>query len=79
MCPIQVEFKFDSSETIFDNKAMPLELKKWEIHFQIIISTAVGHVQLKFNIWMCRMRTNIQIKFKYTFGQIIFLRVMPLN
>lgn len=43
-------FEFDYDEMIFD-RVKPLELKKkLKIHFQIIISTTVAHIQLKFNI-----------------------------
>lgn len=43
------------------------------IHFPIIISTSVAHIQLKFDTWMWLM--NIE----FEFGLMIFDRVMPLE
>lgn len=46
------------------------------IHFQIIISTIVAHIQLKFNTWTCLI--NIQVKFE--FGSVRwFLTVLSLE
>lgn len=43
-----------------------------EIHFSIIISTTIVHIQLKFDIWMYLI--NKQVQFEFYFGPVIFDR-----
>lgn len=47
------------------------------IHFPIIISTTVAHIQLKFEIRMYLM--HILVRFEFSSGSLIFDKVMPLE
>jgi hypothetical protein len=49
----------------------------WNFQYQLIISPAVLHIQLKLDKWICH--ETIQVKFEFGYGSLIFGIVMPLS
>jgi hypothetical protein len=73
---VQVKFKFGHGSMILAELCPYYFEKKCNLHFPFIISPAVQHIQLKFDIWLCHEK--IQFKFELGHGSMIFGRVMPL-
>jgi hypothetical protein len=77
-----VKFEFDHGSMIFNfifDRVIPLELwiRVRNFQFPFISSPTVVHIQLKFDIWICKR--NAQVKFEFVIVRWFFGRVMLLQ
>jgi hypothetical protein len=74
---VLVKIEFGHGLMIF-GRVMPLSLwNNMKFWVSFIISPTVVHILLKFDIWI--WQRNVQVKFEFSHGLMIFGRVMPLS